>query len=425
MPTTPVSTKQVPTTPVPATATEPVTRRIDGPPRILLWLACPPVSIALGVGLSMIAWSLPAASSAGKGFVAQSPPMMDLIRTVGAYGFILAAAACGYRIGCGVGRRFRGVPIGHRLDLTHTTIWNAILCLAVIGVTATTLKIVTSMGVTAAIREVMTFNANAFKFAIYEGYSRGLLTMRYFAIPAAAIAIFRYLTFGHRDGRTYLSFVLLAVMAIVSSRLSIIAATTGGGLAYLWYPIDRPRRTITMRTWAIWLALFVVSLGALTISRTYGFYRRRGADNVVSAVASEFQRYLAAPFQGGIEAVNHGGLGSRLSDFAGIERTLSTNSSLMYYAIAFGSMGVWALTLTVAISSLACGILRQYANTYYVFAAGTLTLCHLEIWRMPLYMTGLIATLLFGTTILPAVVASFRWPTLRLPMIRLRIGGFS
>ena len=211
------------------------------------------------------------------------------------------------------------------------------------------------------------------------------------------------------------------VVAVMSSRLSIIWAAVIGGTAYVLAPIADGKRRIGTVELLSWGTVFLVLVGALTISRTYGYYQKRGANTFVAAIGTEFQRYLAAPFQGSIEAVNHSSRRSRLTDLAGIDTELTTNSALLDLAKIYGGWNVTILAATLFASGLACGMLRRFRSTYLVLLLGVLQSCHLEIWRILMFPKGLTFTLLAAAFIFPMVLCFVSFPTLKLPTIRVRV----
>src|SRR6056297_3332689 len=157
--------------------------------RLLRHLALPPGGILLGAALSALAWALPPLSSAGKGFVASSPTPGELCRTIAAYAVIALIAGIGYVLGNVLSRRLPTLAEHRASDLRNTEVWTALIFLSSVGVLIAGMIVLRAMGISACVRTLMTFNANAFKFALYENYSAGLLSLRYLSILAAAIAI--------------------------------------------------------------------------------------------------------------------------------------------------------------------------------------------------------------------------------------------
>ncbi len=389
--------------------------------RVAKMFALPHVGILAGASLSAVAWMLPPISSAGKGFVASTPTSTDLFRTIGAYLLIATISGIGYLFGITLSRKLPELKEGRASDLRQTDVWTASIVLSLIGVMIANIIVIRAMGFSGCFHSIITFNANALKFTLYEDYNAGLLSLRYLSIAAAAVAIFRYLAFREFSFRTILSFALLMFVAIVSSRLSLIWAVVIGVVTYLLYPADRPKRNISRSEFFSGAGIVIVLLGALTISRTYGFYQTRGADSVVAAVGSEFQRYLAAPFQGSIESVNNARQRSRLSEKAGIDASLSTNSAFVDFAILIGRWNIIGLSLTLLCSGCMCGILRRYSGTYLILAFGVLQGCHLEIWRISMFHRGVTLTLLAFTLTMPLILNWIRFPALIIPRIRVRV----
>jgi hypothetical protein len=395
--------------------------RVSSEFRYAQLLTRPHIAVLAGSVLSFIAWALPPLSFAGKGFVAAPTTTTEMVRTVAAYMIIAGFCAAGFYLGRPLGRRIRSFDEWNPVDLRNGSVWTLWILLAAAGVLGAAAKVVNALGVRGCIHTIVTFNANAFKGAIYADYSVGLLTLRYVAILAAAIAVFRYLAFKEISIRSVLSLVLLLIVALISSRLSIVWAVVIGATTYLLSPEQFGKRRIAVGEIAVWMAIIFAVIGTLTISRTFGYYRERGADTVFAAVGSEFQRYLAAPFQGSIEAVNHPRQRSRLSDEAGIDGSLTTNSALLEFAVFVGKWNVIALGMVLFSSGLACGLLDRFKSTYLITAYGVLQCCHFEIWRLSMFQRGITITLLGTLLIVTLSVAYIQIPSLRLPSVRIRL----
>jgi hypothetical protein len=141
----------------------------------------------------------------------------------------------------------------------------------------------------------------------------------------------------------------------------------------------------------------------------------------VAAIGSEFQRYLAAPFQGSVEAVNYPERRSRLNEAAGIDVELSTNSALLEIAADVGKWNVVVLGILLFASGMACGALQHYRSTYLIAMLGVLQSCHLEIWRILMYPTGLTLSLLFTAFVIPVMLSCVTFPAIKLPSFKIRL----
>jgi hypothetical protein len=389
--------------------------------RVLSALALPHFAIAFGVSLSFIAWCCPPVSLAGKGYVSDNVTMAELGWTLGAYGFVTCASAAGYYLGIPIGRHLPKPRASDQLQLTSGRVWTVWIFLAALGVGSAGFKIVSAMGISGCIRTIATFNANAFKGELYTEYNIGLLSLRYIAILSAAVAIYRYLAHREVSVRSVVSMILLGIVALISSRLSLLWAVIIGVSCYAAVPPSTSAVRITRKEIVVGSLLLLGAVSALTISRTYMFYQEHGAESVFSAVGSEFQRYLAAPFHGSILAVNRPLYGAALSKLGGIDTGLTTNSALLELAILVGRWNVLGLGAIVFASSFGCGVIKQLSTTYLVVLFGVLQGCHFEIWRLLMFQRGITLTLLATIISVLAFYGVFRLPTLRVPQVRIRI----
>ncbi|TWT79213.1 hypothetical protein CA13_06110 [Planctomycetes bacterium CA13] len=387
----------------------------------LRMLTLPHVGVLVGVVLSFGVWMLPAVSTAGKGFVAAPTSFYETSLTLLAYGAIVASCAVGYFLGIPLGRRLPVSRVQERAGLEMTGVWTAWIALATLGVGLAMLKIVGALGVGGCIQAITSFNANGLKKVLYEDYSLGLLSLRYVAILVGGIAIFRYLAFREVSMRTIVSLCLTLAIAMISSRLSLIWAVVIGGCTYLLAPSSIEKRKISLAEVAVWGGIFMFVIGALTISRTYGYYQKRGAETFVAAASGEFNRYLAAPFQGSIEAVNSPSTSGRMPDTAGIDNGLTTNSALMEVAVWAGKWNVVALSVILFLSGVACGMLHYFRGTYVIVMYGVFQCCNLEVWRIVMFDKGITLTLLFVALAVPFTLTFLRLPAIQIPTLKLRL----
>ena len=389
--------------------------------RLLRLLTTPHIGILLGAMLSCIAWALPAASEAGKGFVARPASSAELIWTITAYLGIAAASAGGFYWGLSLSKQLPEFSSRHGARLRQTGVWTCWILLSLVGVACSLVKVAGALGISGCIRTVATFNANGLKAALYTDYSMGILSLRYIVILAAGIAIFRYLAFREVSLRTIASLGLLMIVAVMSSRLSLIWAIVIGVTTYVLGQGDFTKRKIPAREVLTFVGVFIVLVGALTISRTYGYYRDRGAETFTAAIGTEFQRYLAAPFQGSIDAVNYPDRRARLQQIAGIDEGLTTNSAFLEMAVMMGKWNVLSLGAVLFWSGLVCGVLHRFRSSYFIVLFGVLQSCHLEIWRIVMFPKGITFTLVFASIVVPLFFSAFTLPAIRIPKVSIRL----
>ena len=390
--------------------------------RLIQCLIRPHFAVLAGVSLSFVAWAMPPMGDVGKGFVSQGTTFTQLIKTIVAYLIVAGCCALGYYLGKSTSQRFRGnQSVDSRISLVRRNLWTIWIVLASIGVLSAAWIIVGTLGVRGCVTVLASFNANTFKHVIYSDYSIGLLTLRYVAILAAAIALFRFLAFKEISPRSIASLGLLLFVSLISSRLSVVWACVIGTMIYLLASDKIGKRKIAFNEMLMLSTVVVVFIGGLTVSRTLRFYQENGSNSVVAAVGSEFQRYLAAPFQGSIEAVNFSGQRSRLNETAGIDSGLTTNSAFMELATLVGRWNVIGLGLILFISGAACGVLQRYRDSYLIVAFGVLQCCHFEIWRLLMFPRGITITIMVFALSTTALVAWFKLPELRIPTVRVRL----
>ena len=350
--------------------------------------------IILTTTASFLAWIFPGFDGrVRKGFISPYP--------VDTYGILICVLWLTTIIVCA----FSGFKIGLRLRL-QTKILNSrvsidafrpyliISSIAHVGILYVFLQLIGSLGVDGIISAVSGGQANTLKNTLYDSYSVGIVSLRYLAIPAAALAFY------HIIRRRYifisiLNILALALLSIISSRLSLIFAIFTA-LPILVFKLNL---RISKRAVLITFIVMFHLLAALNYSRNISFYRSIGISNFYAAGFSEIITYIGSPFQGFLAT---GQLGDRLegtsdvtaSNATGVSLELSTNSAFLELT---RSAGVLQAFLTAAFSTLfgsfIMGIALRNKDNLLFLLFGAVGYCFAEIWRIYLFGQGIVYTI--------------------------------
>ena len=263
-----------------------------------------------------------------------------------------------------------------------------------IGILAVMVKILGEIGISGIISSFSGGQANTLKDTLYDSYSIGIVSLRYMAIPACALAIFNIFR------RKYfllnmLNIICLIVVASISSRLSIIFTV------FTFLPLLIYKLKIKVTPFKALIAAIVIFhlLAALNYSRNINFYRRIGIDNFYLAGFSEILTYVGSPFQGFLAA---GTIGDRfigtsqveVARLTGISIELSTNSAFLEIVRSLGVLQSFlAISMCALIGSIIIGISFKNRNNLLILLVGTIGYCFAEIWRVFLFGQGIVYTI--------------------------------
>lgn len=264
--------------------------------------------------------------------------------------------------------------------------------------------LVSTLGIGGIVAAIVSGQANTLKDTLYSDYSIGPASLRYMAIPAAALALY------HSIYKRFIllnlfNIVLLFVVAIISSRLSIIF------MIFIFLTIIYTRIKIKIKPLQMLVAGIVIfhMLCALNYSRNIAFYRLIGIDNFYMAGISEIVAYVGSPFQGFLATSEYRDRLYKKSFedsiyYTRIEPQLNTNSSFLELTQENGVLSAYTvITLCGFFGGMIMAYAQKNKNNIMVILFGVIGYCFAEIWRVFLFGQGIVATL-FILTILTAAI---------------------
>lgn len=284
--------------------------------------------------------------------------------------------------------------------------------------------------------------ANLLRYAI--PYSPGPATLRYAAIPAAALAIRNVFVFRWQRNSSrlrsvdVLSLIALAIVAVPSSRLSVLMALVTAAAVVCYYD----RRAPSGRRVLIVIVLTAVALAGLNYSRNGGYYRERDVSDPASMLLYQSVSYLGAAFEGGsvtgdvllgrttaspvlgLDRVidpfvpsflpGHDSEPSdtiSIHEISTIDRSLTTNSMFATTTLGFGIAPMLASLLGIFAGAVIVGFLLRRGTLASVLAAGPLLYAFAEVWRLNLFNDGLVIACIASPLLLHALITWWdqRW----------------
>ena len=368
----------------------------------IFYFVCKPYGIVVVTALmSFAAWSMPGFGVIWKGY--DTPQSLfsfgGLVLTVW-YGTIFLISWFSYRVGRLSENIVNGLDMQVRLD--DFTAYCFVSAVGAVGFVSVIVYLMRSFGLNEILLTIISGEANALHKQLYEKYTVGLLSLRYVLILSSGLAIYRIIS---RISHSFLDFaniIMLLLVAVIASRLSVVfAILIGSGL---WI-INQPKIKIRPGRWLILLFFVFIVFSLYNYSRNINFYISHGNGGFFAAGMSEIVKYLAAPFQGALAAGNQ--FDQIILDphhsylYTGIQKSLTTNSSLLGLICTDGNMFWPIMSATVLASSFIMGMLRRQRSNFLILVYFVLLYCYAEIWRVYIFNAGIMTTLLVVSLLTP------------------------
>lgn len=275
---------------------------------------------------------------------------------------------------------------------SNDSIYLIVIFIAIVGDTYSMFSIYRSGGIGVIFSSLTDGSANYLKKALYEDYSVGFATLRYTSILAGALLFARRLAGVKSILSDLMAFLSLSICAVISSRLSLVAACFGGGYIYM-----QAMGKVKIKIWKIVLFGIVIflTLSLLSWTRNKNFYSSQGMGFLSSGV-SEIITYLGAPFQGAIFSFvdPEQSVGNDLYFKAGIESSLTTNSAFVDLFSSYGSLGFVLGVVVLFLSGAALGLFGKFKDGRYALVCFPITYGVAEFWRVFLFDKGILMYLI-------------------------------
>lgn len=403
--------------------------------------------------LSALAWSVPGASTALRGFAHRAEPSLGGLGVLlGWYLLCTGLLVLGHRWGSGVPQaavlaRFDREPALER------RLFRLVAVLAAAGVGYALALAASSVDVLAVLEGN---TGNDLKAAL--GGAAGPATLRYATAVAAPMGVHLWRRGLVGPVEAGASVLLLAVNALFSSRLAVLMAVV---VLLFLHVARRPDARVR---WSALAVAAVVLFGALTVLnslRNENYYTAHGVDGPVAANGYQLLTYLGAPFQvsvGVADAIAAGRYpqqygaargtgvwvptflrgpaeteqspdgyvlrrangedfafstdalpraGERYAATADVADTLTTNSAFADVLSDYGYWGLLALALSVGVLGALLGHLGR-SRSVVAAAAGVVGYGVAELWRTYLFSQGIVVFLLVAV-LGGAVVLGTAW----------------
>jgi hypothetical protein len=367
-----------------------------------------PSGIALfAVLLSFFAWLCPDFDVLRKGFtVGEQPGILTSFILFSWYLLIFTSLVLGQRLGVAFSAKRRvavNIP-----PLDSLFIYRSFTVLAAIGTIWTFLRIFQTLPLLQAAIYIYLGQGNRLKTTLYEGYSAGLLSLRYLVLYSASLAIYRTVKFRKISFLAIANMFLLGTTALISSRLILIATVVVSIFLLTW-----GKRTIRLSLvkMAVFATLLFVALSILNSSRNKNFYDRRNLSFTESSV-SEIVTYLGSPFNVALGAANRtseitGGPPDLYRQYIDVEDVLTTNSAFVELHEQFGYLAWPYIGVVCCFMGFMFSWLSSFGRTSLLLPCGAILYGAAELWRLDLYREGIFIVWFIAGIGIPGVLLLF------------------
>lgn len=362
-----------------------ITRKIFWPHNVYL----------ITTAMSFLAWVTPDFGVLRKGF--DKP--IDLVSVAGLWALVAIfvcymALKIGFVIG---GGQMEAASVNHEF-FSNDFVYVMIIFVALLGDAYSVISIYRAGGMGIIFSSLTDGSANDLKKALYEDYSAGFATLRYTSILSGALLFARRLWGQRRFVLDVGAFSSLLICALISSRLSLVAACFGGG--YLYLQVAKQVRVSFFKL-ACYAALAFFALSLLSWSRNKTFYSNQGMGFFSSGV-SEIVTYLGTPFQGMLFSFIDPTESVKIDIYpkAGVEDSLTTNSAFIDLFSSYADMGFIVGVLALFLSGLAIGIFSRVKSGRYSIVCFPLSYGVAEFWRIFLFNQGILIYLVLITLLI-------------------------
>jgi hypothetical protein len=351
----------------------------------------------MAVSASLAAWLFPTFGVLKKGF--ENPSHLDLTAAVILacwYLLIFTSFFLGQKI-VGLWFSSRGYkPTSRLLDLESNVIYLGFTLISAVGLGAMVMTIFQSMSLTQMILYISLGQSNALKWAVYEDYHIGIVSLRYVVLYPASVALYRIIRLKRYSLLNIFNVLMLAVCTFVSFRLILIAAfvTT----LFLVTFDSKSIRFSVAKLVLIAGSLFLI-LSVLNLSRNAGYYERNNLSFGLAGL-NEIVAYLGTPFQVAVGAANvtdqlaaqgpgdpsHGTEPYRY--YVDIMINYNTNSA---FVALHQQMGYWCWPYIAVLCSFMGAVFRlltSLGKTYFLLPCGAILYASSELWRLDLFQQG-------------------------------------
>ncbi len=362
--------------------------------------------------LSFCAWLFPDFGTLRKGFTAaEHPDLLSSFVLFSWYLLIFTSLMLGQKMGSFAARRrtLTNIP-----PLDSLGVYWIFTILGAIGTIATLIRILQTLPLLQAIIFIYLGQGNRLKNTLYGDYGAGILSLRYLVLYSASLSIYRIVRLRKLSLLSFVNLALLAVTALISSRLILIATILVS--IFLATFGKRNLRIGTVKIGIFAVLLFAV-LSVLNSSRNSNFYAARNL-SFAEAGVSEIITYLGAPFHVSIGAAHRtddivGAQPDFYRELIDVDEGLSTNSAFLQLHEQMGYVCWPYIAVVCCFMGFMFSWLTSLGGTSFLLPCGAILYGAAELWRLDLFQQGIFIVWMVMGIAVPGAILLFDNRSLR------------
>lgn len=366
----------------------------------------PYVVTPLAVLVSFAAWCIPEEYGIRKGYFVREP--ITLANTFWLTMWYITVIGFGF-FGLRAGR---ATPYSRRLSnralLTDVSMFYCFTIVSLLGVVAAYYQILTIIGADSLGRIFQESRANDLRAALYSEYSIGLSSLRYCSALSGGISMFRIVS-GRVGIWDFIALVALIGASAISGRIIFMFAIWV--FLSLWSTHRQAIRGAMLFRLLLVTLLVVLALWGFNYSRNANYYRSRWTGNFWMAGVGEVVAYLSAPFQvslgvgSNVDSIVSGVDPSAYTDW---EVNLTTNSAFQELLLEMGWLAFGYIAVMALLGGWVSGWCSRQVHSYFFLGFPVVSYAFAELWRLDLFSTGILKTLLVVSLGLPLCYGALR-----------------
>jgi hypothetical protein len=367
-----------------------------------------PSTIAMvAVLMSFCAWLFPDFGFLRKGFETSEALDITSVLVLSCwYGLIFLSFFIGQRFGTTF---MRPSPLRMpALAVDSGIIYYSFTFLSALGTVYTLAKIFSTLSLQQAIIYIGLHEANALKFALYEDYSIGFVSLRYLVVYSGSIALYRIIVFKQWRVTHVFNLLLLLSVVLISSRLIFVATIM---ISVLIVGFDRKSISINFAKSIVVLGTIFTALSVFNYSRNANFYESSNL-SFAGGGLSEIITYLGSPFQVAIgsskitDKITVEG-GDSYRNYVDIAESLNTNSAFIELHEEMGYFCWIYIACICGVMGFVFSWLSSLGKTGFLLPCGAILYGSAELWRVDLFQAGIFKVWLIMGISVPLAIFAF------------------
>ncbi len=300
-------------------------------------------------------------------------------------------------IGFNIKKKYRILEkLKNKNNISSNLIYLLFFLFGTLGVIFTYYKIIDILKIKGVLEAIISGKANQLKYALYDNYTLGVLSLRYVTGQTFTLFLIRRVIYKKKKLILDLLVIIeLFLVILISARMILIYSL----VTFLIFYTIKKEIKINLKA-LLFVGIVILILFFLNYSRNKEFYNQNYGLSFWGAGISEIKAYLGTPFQGAIIATRGVLSGNNMTideayKYSTIEKSLTTNSAIWSLYLSFKTKYTFLFIQgTFIFTGIFYGIVLRFfynlKNTCLYFSYSAIMYCFAEFWRLYLFNEGIV-----------------------------------